>query len=182
MKTLSDLLNTRDALHRSLQAKRRELEELELALDKLSEDIATLVEEQRHTLSFAALELGKLPTLPYSYHEWDSPATYALPYFIQQKLKARDQEKLVRVEATEEGFALTFGVLSTRSERAQGEFGKEEVLRIFTFLELETLLREAKEWEEKLTKGSASTDSSRPRTSRPTLSSAQLAILAGLDL
>lgn len=182
--TLSDLLTLRGTLRTSIATYRRELEQLEAQLDQASRDIATLVEEQRHSLSFAALDLGKLPVLPYSYHEWDSSCVYALPYFIQQKLRARDQEKLVRVEATEEGFALTFGVLSTRAERASGEFGKEEVLRIFTFLELETLLCEAKEWEEKLSSRSTSSGSGEKKTTSraPRLTEAQQALLANLEL
>lgn len=184
MKTLTDFLSERSSLREALLLKRRELEALEASLEQNHTSIATLVEEQRHSLSFAALDLGKLPTLSYDYTQWEPETTYALPYFIQQKLRARDQEKLVFVSVTEEGFALTFGELSTRAPRALGELGKEEVLRSFTFTELDTLLREAKEWEAKLS--SAKPERSAGGTSRSsiknTLSSTQLAALAALDL
>lgn len=159
-----------DALAR-MHAAQRALAHATQAFEAADAAYVTGVEAQRATLSFAGLAgQAKYATLSYDYAEWDHDTTYLLPYYIQQKLGARDQLKLCHVVATEEGFALTLGELSTREAKADGSLGKEVVHRTFTFEALQTLLDSARAWENAIASGANRTEASpRKRANAPTV-------------
>lgn len=163
MKPIPTILSERSHCVENLARLRRELAAAHELLEQLDRELTLATEVERAGLACQARS-ATLPSLPLNYTEWDHEGCYAVPFFLGRALAANDN-KHVRVLATDEGFALVF---------SEPLFAPEQVDLLtlnYTFTQLEELCEKAKKMEYAASQPRAAraTSGSEPAKRKPTL-------------